>query len=229
MRQIFRRKIIQTGIVIAGLFISAPSFASLIAYTNEGSFQAALTGGFTLVNLDAPPLNAFTSGYRVETTGPAAAFAGLGIDFRFVNARVVAGQDSQIAKPGRDRLIANGTGFDGNIVFDLLSPGHGVGAWSNEIDGGTIRAFDGLGLSGNLIGVAALNEGIFGGLISTDLIRSVQITCDFNSDLRCGVFDIQFGTVAAVASNIPEPATLSLLGTGLAGIGWARRRRYKSA
>jgi len=219
------KRIIETGILIVWLVMSAQSIASVITYTNETDFQNALTNGFTLVNLDAPPLNQYAGGYRVEDIGPSSAFASLGIDFQFVNAQVIDGRAFEIPKAGRDRLIANGAGWNGNIAFDLFSPENGIGAWSNFIDGGIIKVYDGPGLTGNLIGSANLNGGSFGGLISSDLVRSVQITCDFNSDLKCGVFDIQFGTTAPA---VPVPATIWLLSLGLIGLfgegKWVRRK-----
>jgi hypothetical protein len=215
--------IIKIGILLIGLVVSTQSFSSMISYTNETDFQDALTGEFTLVNLDTSPLNSHSSAYHVEDIGPSSDFASLGIDFKFVNAQVIDGQAIQIPTAGRDRLILNGDGFNGNIAFDLLSPVNGVGAWSNLVDGGAIKAFDGLGLTGNLIGTAALNEGSFGGLISSALVRSVEITCDFNSDLKCGVFDIQFGTV----SSVPTPAAVWLLGSGLIGLIGMRKKSSK--
>jgi len=212
---------IKAGMLIIGLAMSTQSFSSVISYSGETTFQNALTGEFTLINLDSPPLSSYASGYRVEDAAPSANFASLGIDFINVNAQVVDGQGYQIPKAGRDRLIFNGTGFDGNIAFNLLSPVNGIGAWSNLIDGGVIKAYDGLGLSGNLIGTAALGAGSFGGLISSNSVRSVEITCDFNSDLKCGVFDIQFGTV----SSVPVPAAIWLFSSGLlALIGFGRNR-----
>jgi len=194
--------------------MSAQSIASVITYNNESNFQSAASNRFTLVNLDAPPLNQYASGYRVEDAAPSSNFASLGVDFQFVNAQVVGGQANQIPKAGRDRLILNGIGFDGNIAFDIRSPANGIGAWSNFIDGGTIKAYDGRGLTGNLLGVANLNGGSFGGLISdSSVIRSAQITCDFNYDLKCGVFDIQHGSSFSFSDVIRDAVTVTPSGS----------------
>jgi hypothetical protein len=194
------------GMLGLSLIAAAPiANAAITTYSNQANFEAALTGSFTLANLDDQPLVGFAPPYNVEDVGPAAAFATLGIDFRTFDPPVVDGQAFQILVPGRDRLIINGANSStgGNIVVDLINPVHGVGAWSNVGDGGRIRAFAGPGLSGTFLGDANLLAGSFGGLISTDLIRSVEITCDFNFDLICGVFDIQHGTTPA---SVPVPA-----------------------
>jgi hypothetical protein len=205
---------------------AAPAFPAVVNHANQAAFQAALDGSFTLVNLDAAPLNLHAPGYRVEDPAPAADFAALGIDFFGVDARVEDGQDGQIATPGRDRLIFNGTGFDGEIRVNFVNAVNGIGALSNNIDGGRIRAFSGPDLGGDFLGEVQFGPGAsFGGLTSSEeLIRSALFTCDFNADLRCGVYDIQFGTFAADAPGTPEPTTLLLLMLGLLGIVASRRR-----
>ncbi|MEF8734075.1 MAG: hypothetical protein V5B40_19815 [Candidatus Accumulibacter meliphilus] len=208
-------KVCSCAMSFLGLVFSAHAVASVVAYTNERDFQNALSHDFVLVNLDASPLSGFASGYHVEDAGPAAEFTLLGIDFRYVNAQVVDGHAYQIPKPGRDRLILNGNGWNGNIVFDFIAPISGVGAWSNFIDGGVIRAYDSPGLMGNLIGFADLNGGSFGGLISSIPVLSVEVTCDFNYDLKCGVFDIQFDRAV---SSVPTPPTFWLFLTAIAGL-----------
>jgi hypothetical protein len=220
-------------LALAAILLTASAAQASTAYTNEASFQSALTGGVTLVNLDAPPLSAFASGYHVEDAGPAASFAGFGLNFTLVNAFVLSGQDHQIAKPGRDRLLLNGDAFygnsvnSGNLAFDFLAPVHGIGMLTNNRDVGRIRAFTGAGLSGTLIGEADIVVGGFGGLVSDVAIGSVEVLCEWE-DHACGVYDLQFGRLAMVPNPVPEPQTYALM---LAGLGvmvlLARRRQYR--
>jgi hypothetical protein len=215
-------QLVRAFFVVAALY--PPSvLAAPITYTNQSVFQAQL-GDYTLVNLDAAPLSAFASGYRVDDAAPAAAFLAMGIDFFGYNAQVVAGQNGQ-TPTDRDRLIANGVGFGGLIAVNFVNPVNGIGAWSNNIDGGLIRVFSGANLGGTFLGQVPFGPGSFGGLTSDVLIGSAQFTCDFNSDLRCGVYDIQFGTFAEPGTAVPEPATLTLLGVGLAGLAARKRKR----
>lgn len=221
----------KTVLISAALAVAAVSTAQAsTAYANEAEFQGALTGSFTLLNLDAPPLSVFASGYHVEDAGPAASFAAFGLNFTHVNAFVLGGQDYQTAKPARDRLLLNGDAFygnginSGNIVFDMLVPAHGIGMWTNSGDIGRIRAFTGAGLTGTLIGEADIVVGGFGGLVSDVAIGSVEVLCEWQ-DHACGVYDLQFGTVATAA--VPEPQTYALMLAGLAAIGSSMRRRRR--
>lgn len=199
--------------------------AAVTLYTDQASFQAAFTGSFTLVNLDAGSLGALSPGYNVQSAPADAAFNALGIDFTGLDPIVAAGQDFQIPVPGRDRLIIYGSGaIGGQITLNFLNPVSGVGWRSNTGDGGRVIAYAGLGQSGAEIGTANVASGGFGGLISDMAIQSVTITCDFDYDLYCGAYDIQFGTLARTAP-VPEPASWAMLIGGLGLVGAAMRRR----
>ena len=98
-----------------------------------------------------------------------------------------------------------------------------MGATSSSGDGGTIQLYDGLNGTGNLIGQVQFGTGNgwpspFGGITSTEEIRSAIFTCDFDGDLKCGVIDPTFGAV------VPIPAAVWLFGSALGLLGWARRR-----
>lgn len=214
------------AVLAASVAIAGGASASVSIYNNQSSFESALNGSYTLVNLDAPPFGAFASGYRLDDAGPAASLLALGVDSVGLNAQVVAGQDFQ-TPTARDRLILNGAFFGGEIVFNFTGLVNGVGGWANNGDGGHVKAYSGLNGAGTLLGSAGFGPGSFGGLISSDAIKSVRFTCEFNSDLACGVYDLQFGSVAG---GVPEPATwaMMILGFGAAG-SMIRRRKAVAA
>lgn len=205
--------------------LGSPAHAQVTTFNDQAAFQAALSGAFTLVNLDDQPLSGFAAPYTVEAPGPAAAFSSLGIDFQVFDAAVIDGQAFQISVPGRDRLIINGVGSStgGDLAIDLVDPVAGFGARSNINDGGRVRVFSGPGLSGTFLGEAAIGSGGFGGLISTQPIRSIEVTCDFDFDLICGVYDLQHGTQAAPVPIDPRVGVVLLF--GLAGVGLVMVRR----
>lgn len=217
-----------TFLLLAGALDSPElAHAQVTTFNDQPAFEASLGASFTLVNLDDQPLSGFALPFTVESPGPAAAFSSLGIDFQVFAAAVVGGQAGQISEPGRDRLIVNGSGSStgGNLVIDLVDPVDGFGARSNIGDGGRVRAFSEPGLTGTFLGEAAIGSGGFGGLISEEPIRSVEVTCDFNFDLICGVYDIQHGTQATPVPIDPRVSGLLLL--GLAGVGVAMVQRSR--
>ena len=223
------RKIILIILLLSGQLTLSTSFAATAAYYDEANFQTSLDA-FTLVNLDALPFDTFSAPYNVQDTAPAAAFLGVGISSFGANHQVLAGNDFQTVKNNRDRLIANGSGFGvGDMVINFTDSVNGIGAWTNLHpnlggDGGEIIAYniDGVEIGRVAFGTAPAIAGGFSGLITDEAIMSAEITCTFNNDFKCGVYDIQFGTV----SPIPIPPAVWLFGSGLLGlIGIARRKK----
>lgn len=214
-------RIVSVLAAAAALMTGGGASAAVVAYSDQAAFEAALDGSHTLVNFDT--LGGFAAGYRLGDAGPAAALAALGVDSVGLNALVAGGQDFQ-TPTARDRIILNGAAFGGHIAFDFVSAVNGVGAFSNNIDYGRVRLFSGTGLTGTFLGEAQFGPGAFGGLTTDVGARSAEFTCDFNGDMACGVYDLQFGTFAG--AGVPEPTAwaLMIVGFGAAG-GQLRRRR----
>jgi len=73
-------------------------------------------------------------------------------------------------------------------------------------------------VSGNITGLANLT-------IDMSVFDALEdyFSYDWNRDNAAGILTL---TLSYVGNNeVPEPATLAILGLGLAGLGWARRRR----
>jgi hypothetical protein len=220
-------KHLSAGLLVVSLSLQT-SHAATIAYYDEAGFQSALDT-FTLVNLDAPPFDGFGTAYNVQDPGPQAAFLDVGISGFDANHQVVTGNDIQIVKEGRDRLLTNGSGFGvGDMVFHFEDPVNGIGAWPNlhpafGADGGEIIAYDinGAEIDRVAFGQSPATPGGFSGLISDVPIKTVEITCTFNSDLKCGVYDIQFGNL----NPVPVPAAAPLFLSALVLIGFLGRHK----
>ena len=118
-------------------------------------------------------------------------------------------------------LTANG---DENFLLQFLSPYYAVGfdVYYNGLGPATASFFNGATLLGSIgyNGAAFLG---FNGFVASNAtpITSVQFVSTLGGQLNTGLDNI---AVVAVAP-VPEPATLALCATGLAGIALFRRRR----
>jgi len=136
-----------------------------------------------------------------------------------------------------DDLILNGSGFHGSatphVGINFNGIVNAVGVTSNAIDGGRIQLFSEAGGNGTLleeIGFGGEQDDSFMGFIGAFEARSVIFTCDFNSDLRCGLRDPIFGfdndAIEPVAA-VPLPAAFPLFIGALSFLGllgWRRQR-----
>lgn len=186
--------------------------ASVVSYTSVSAFQSVLDASLTIIDTSA---NIGKTTAQLSTQTPGAEFFGYSSYVR------------------NDALILNGFGFSGDVNnahvgLNFAAGVSGVGVSTNPADGGRILAYSGLNGTGALLGMANFGTPagaqLFGGLVSSTLIKSAIFTCDFNFDLKCGLFNPMFGRTS-VTSAVPVPAALPLLFSALAFFGFLGRRR----
>ena len=131
--------------------------------------------------------------------------------------------------------------YDSPLTFSFFMPGNGgvagttdYFAYSADLGGGsgnilTISAYDLLGV---LLGqVSFVETGTFTSpLVLSGFGQFHSITVDhtlFNTS--SGGIGIDLVTYGDVTTSVPEPGTLTLLSLGLAGLGFARRKKQQTA
>ena len=166
-------------------------FADTTTYSNRTAFENALTRGFTVIDTSE------NLGQTVEQLSES------------FNGVTFFGAPSMVRNDG---LLLNGTGFFGattpHVGMNFDGAVHGVGVTSNAIDGGVISIYSGPNGTGDLLGSYGFGEqadGLFGGIISTEVIGSVVFSCDYNGDLKCGLIDPIFEALEVNTVSVPLP------------------------
>ena len=204
--------------LLAALLLAAPAAAQ--TYTSPGAFfGAAGTPSYTETFESVP----------IPKDAAFAAFTQAGITYSGQ-----AGTNVWVASPGYNNfgaglnptttsiLTANG---DENFLIQFLSPYYAVGfdVYYNGLGPATSSFYNGTTLLGSIFYNGAAFLG-FNGYIasSTTPVTSVQFVSTLGGQLNTGIDNL---AVYSTTVATPEPSTLPLLATGLAGLLLFRRRR----
>lgn len=222
--------------VLAVLATGSLSRAASVAYNSQADWADALNGAsITVFDFEDAPHNT-TLNTVVGTETLLSFYSAQGVDFlpyagTSIYPVIFRNQQGQINTPDRDALLANNnspqrTSAGSIIQFDFNKTIRSVGAFSNNIDEGTLEAYD---ADGFLIGSALIGHnglGQFGGIVTDTPIAHVKLINTFNGDFRWGVYDLQFSAgPLPQAPGVPDgSSTLILLAITLAGTRLLRRR-----
>lgn len=212
----------------------------------DAAFDAfvSASGPLTVLDFEAPPTGRFLSltsgqlGVPGVSIAPAAASDGddttivTGISGNSTNTTRVIGADQFLLIHEIDPTGEPAVGVTINFSDTIFS----FGAFLTGLEGGergivTVEFNDGLS---QVITVAETVPGFgpgvsFLGFTTTTGTNSVSIILNPEFNLITEMFGIDDIAYSTTAVAVPEPATLALFGLGLAGIGFAARRKRKAA
>ena len=200
--------------------ITSAANAALIVFNDQASFLTQVQSGFYLEDFEGEASGTLSSPH-VFTNGTHSFQASAPNDLFIVSSIAGAGQTlshrndhivtlSSFAGPSAVTAIGGfffpntGSSVDPNFGMDIFA--------SNGVDSTTV----------NLL--APLTTSTFVGFISTGPAFTI-LTMDIVGLAGPPNADTNDFIVGTAVSSIPEPGTLAILGLGLAGLGFARRRK----
>jgi PEP-CTERM motif len=193
-------------IAFLSLALSAVAFAgSSTDYGNVGGTLTGTSAGLTLTGSELTSINLTTGNLGTVSFSTGALTSGSMAG----SATFASGGSFTIAETGG--LVFNGT-FSGPVTW-ALQPGVGKGGQMTYVLTGSVSGTwsNGVAVMGNTVQIAVTSSGAFNGTISC-------------TDGTC----LSGDTILTNTSQVPEPGTLGLLGTGLVGAAGVLRRKLKS-
>lgn len=223
-------KVLAPVLGVATLIMSAGSAsAAFITYQGGAGAQTSWQAAAGTVSLET--FDGFTAGTMIQT------LPGLGVGFEAIAAGLYPGvyQHGVDNTPSEPRQLSNMPSGTPNSAYQFADivlyvlPGFvvtAVGFWNGDPQAAmTGSVFD---ASNTLLGTfsaSAPGTTNFAGFTSDIAVHHII----FEGNVGDGynhIDDLQTNAARIVTnSNVPEPMTLSLLGAGLAGLSWVRRRR----